>query len=179
MQPDKGVSDGMDGVGSARAEEILSSFAEIMSKLLLEHYQHHLAQLDLTLPQAQVLRALRRGPVLTGRLAAELRITAPAITQLTDRLIRKGLIERQAAADDRRCVLVALSAKGKRLVDQFRRQRSSIFSGALQYLSEDDQAQVVEGLSRVIEALERYESETASGKKLKQADARPKKTVVQ
>ena len=169
----------MDGAISARAEEVLSSFAEVMSKLLIEQYQHHLAQLDLTLPQAQVLRVLRRGPILTGRLAAELRITAPAITQLTDRLIRKGLIERQAAADDRRCVMVALSAKGKRLVDQFRRQRSDIFTGALRYLSEDEQAQVVEGLSKVIEALERHESESAAGLKLEQRDARPKRTVVQ
>jgi DNA-binding MarR family transcriptional regulator len=177
MQPDKGALQGMVGVSGAKAEEVLNSFAEVMSKLLIEQYQQHLAALDLTLLQAQVLRVLRRGPVLTGRLAAELRITAPAITQLTDRLIRKGLIERQAAVDDRRCVMVALSAKGKRLVDQFRRQRSDIFSGALRYLSDDEQAQVAEGLSKVIEALERYES--AASRKPKGAGARPKKTVVQ
>ena len=144
-----------------KAEKVLNSFAEAMSKLLIEQYQQHLAELDLTLPQAQVLRVLRRGGILTGQLAAELRISAPAITQLTDRLVRKGLIERQAAADDRRCVLVTLSAKGRRLVDQFRKQRSEIFSGALAYLSEAEQARVVEGLSKVIEALERYESKSA------------------
>ena len=169
----------MVGVSGAKAEEVLNSFAEVMSKLLIEQYQQHLAALDLTLLQAQVLRVLRRGPVLTGRLAAELRITAPAITQLTDRLIRKGLIERQAAVDDRRCVMVALSAKGKRLVDQFRRQRSDIFSGALRYLSGDEQAQVAEGLSKVIGALERYESESAASRKTKEAGARTKKPVVQ
>ena len=169
----------MVGVASAKAEEVLNSFAEVMSKLLIEQYQQHLNALDLTLPQAQVLRVLRRGPILTGQLAAELRITAPAITQLTDRLIRKGLIERQAAVDDRRCVLVALSAKGRRLVDQFRRQRSSIFTGALAYLSDAEQAQVVDGLSKVIEALERYESETISTGKSKQAGSRSKKTVYQ
>ena len=169
----------MVGIARERAEEVLNSFAEVMSKLLIEQYQQHLNALDLTLPQAQVLRVLRRGPILTGQLAAQLHITAPAITQLTDRLMRKGLIERQVAADDRRCVLVALSAKGRRLVDQFRRQRSSIFSGALAYLSDAEQAQVVEGLSKVIEALERYELKLASGAKPKEAASRSKKTLVQ
>lgn len=149
----------MTGAANGRAAEVLDSFAEVMSRLLVERYQSHLAELDLTLLQAQVLRILWRGSLLTGQLASELRISAPALTQLTDRLVRKGLIERQAAADDRRCVLVGLSAKGKRLVDQFRRQRKDIFNGALAYLNDAEQAQVVEGLSKVIEALERYESQ--------------------
>src|SRR5918912_3224996 len=143
----------MSGSSPAReVEEVLSSFTEIMSGLMIDQYQKQLNELELTLPQAQVLRVLRRGPLQTGQLAAEMKISAPAVTQLTDRLIRKGLIERHAAVDDRRCVIVALSAKGRRLVDQFRRQRSQIFTGALAYLRDDEQAQVVEGLSKVIEA---------------------------
>jgi DNA-binding MarR family transcriptional regulator len=155
----------MAGGTPARVVEVLNSFAEAMSKLLVDQYQKHLAELDLTLPQAQVLKVLRRGAIPTGQLATELRISAPAITQLTDRLIRKGLIERQAAADDRRTVIVALSVKGKRLVDQFRKRRSEIFCGALAYLSEAEQLRVVEALGKVIEALEKYESETVFGKR--------------
>jgi DNA-binding MarR family transcriptional regulator len=151
----------MTGAATGRAEEVLDSFAEVMSRLLIERYQMHLAELDLTLLQAQVLRVLWRRSLLTGQLAVELRISAPALTQLTDRLVRKGLIERQAAADDRRCVLIGLSPKGKRLVDQFRRQRNDIFNGALAYLNDADQAQAVEGLSKIIEALEWYESQPA------------------
>lgn len=169
----------MTGTATAQAEEVLNSFAEVMSRLLIERYQRHLADLDLTLLQAQVLRALRRGSLLTGQLASELNISAPALTQLTDRLVRKGLIERQAAVDDRRCVLVTLSAKGRRLVDQFRRQRSDIFNGALAYLDEVEQAQVVEGLSKVIAALERYESQQGSVRKSREAGSESKKQTAQ
>ena len=116
---------------AAEVEGVLNNLAEVMSKLMVDHYQKHIVELDLTLPQAQVLRVLRRGPMPTGQLAAEMRISAPAITQLTDRLIRKGLIERRAAADDRRCVIVALSDKGAHLVDQFRQRRREIFISAL------------------------------------------------
>jgi DNA-binding MarR family transcriptional regulator len=179
MQPDEVVDEGMTGTAMARAEEVLDSFAEVMSRLLIERYQRHLAEIDLTLLQAQVLRALRRGPLLTGQLASELRISAPALTQLTDRLVRKGLIERQTAADDRRCVLIALSAKGRRLVDQFRAQRSDIFNGALAYLSDAEQAQVVKGLSKVIEALERYESQQVVARPQRESSSETKKQMVQ
>ena len=149
---------------AAEVEEVLNNLAEVMSKLMVDHYQKHIVELDLTLPQAQVLRVLRRGPMPTGQLAAEMRISAPAITQLTDRLIRKGLIERRAAADDRRCVIVALSDKGAHLVDQFRQRRREIFISALSGLSEDDQKQVIELLGRVVKALESYESGASGGR---------------
>jgi DNA-binding MarR family transcriptional regulator len=139
-------------------EEVLNSFTEIMSGLMIDQYQKQITELELTLPQAQLLRVLRRGPMQTGQLAAEMRISAPAITQLTDRLIRKGLIERSATADDRRCVIVALSDEGRILVDQFRQRRREIFNEALADLSETERKQALEVLETVVKALENYES---------------------
>ena len=152
----------MAGSAPEKLEGILNGFAEAMTMILLDLHQQHLAALDLTLPQAQVLRVLRReGALPTGQLALALRISAPAITQLTDRLIRKGLIERQAAEHDRRTVLVALSGKGRRLVDQFRQRRREIFSRALAQLGEAERAEVVAALEKVVTALEQYESKLA------------------
>ncbi|MDT4898131.1 MAG: hypothetical protein QOH25_3208 [Acidobacteriota bacterium] len=148
----------MVGSSPAEVEEILSSFTEIMSGLMIDQYQKQITELELTLPQAQVLRVLRRGSMQTGQLATEMRISAPAITQLTDRLIRKGLIERSAAADDRRCVIVGLSNNGRCLVDQFNRRRQEIFDEALAELSETERKQAVEVLGKVVKALETYES---------------------
>src|SRR5215216_939182 len=140
----------MEGVMAVSApagvEVVLNSFAEIMSRLMVSQYQKQITELELTLLQAHVLTILRRGPLQTGQLAAELKISAPAITQLTDRLIRKGLIERSAGADDRRCVIVALSAEGRRLLDRFRRRRQEIFSEALSGMSEAEQRQALEVL---------------------------------
>jgi DNA-binding MarR family transcriptional regulator len=152
----------MAGSEAEKLEAILNRFAEVMSMILLDLHQQHLAELDLTLPQAQVLRVLRRsGSVPTGRLATELRISAPAVTQLTDRLIRKGLIERQTSAGDRRTVLVALSGKGKRLVDQFRKRRREIFSQALSQLEATERAEVIASLEKVLTALEQHQAKLA------------------
>jgi DNA-binding MarR family transcriptional regulator len=137
--------------------EILNSFGEAMSRLMVDQLQHHLSELDLTLPQVQVLRILRReGTVPTGKLGHCLRISAPATSQLTDRLIRKGLIERRSSEDDRRTVLVGLSAKGLALVDRFRERRNAVFGAALATLSEAEQAQVIDSLQKVIAALESF-----------------------
>jgi DNA-binding MarR family transcriptional regulator len=149
---------------TVKAEDILNHFADVMTRLLIDQHHQHIAELDITLLQAQVLRVLRRGPLQTGQVAAQLRISAPAITQLTDRLIRKGLIERQAAADDRRCILIALSAKGKRLVDQFRKRRAQLFHNALASLKGEEQERLVEALGKVVLMLEDYESKMAGAR---------------
>lgn len=141
-----------------KVEEVLNSFTEVMSALMIDQYQKDIAELDLTFPQAQAMRILRRGPMLTGQLACQLKISAPAITQLTDRLLRKGLIKRTAGALDRRCVIVGLSIRGRQLVDHFRQRRREVFSRALVHLSKQEQARITDVLVNVVAALEEFEA---------------------
>jgi DNA-binding MarR family transcriptional regulator len=138
--------------------DVLDGFGEAMSRLMVDQLQKNLAELDLTLPQVQVLRILHQQgtAVPTGKLAQCLRISAPATTQLTDRLIRKGLIERRSSEDDRRAVLVALSGAGRSLIDKFRERRNAIFGAALSQLSEAEQEQVVSSLQKLIAALAKF-----------------------
>ncbi len=117
--------------------------------------------MDLTLPQAHTLKVLRRGAMTTGELANQLSISAPAVTQLTDRLCRKQLLERRADSSDRRAVIVVLTDRGRRAVDRFRRRRNQVLSEALILLDEDDKAQVLMALGKAVRALEQYEQETA------------------
>jgi DNA-binding MarR family transcriptional regulator len=138
-------------------EEVLNGFAEVMSKLMIDHHQEQIAALDLTLLQWQVLRVLRGVPIPTGKLAFELQISASAVTQLTDRLIRKELIERKSATGDRRRVVVGLSPKGKRLIDDVRKRRTVLFAEALSHLSESEHSQVIQAMKLVIKTLESFE----------------------
>jgi DNA-binding MarR family transcriptional regulator len=141
---------------------VLDRFIETMFRLMMDHHQRHITELELTLPQAQVLKLLREKPMCTGEVAAELGISAPAVTQLTDRLVRKYLIERRAVDGDRRSVQVALTPRGRRAVDRFRERRRSVFNSALESLSSEDQEYVVFALGKVIVALEGWESRAAS-----------------
>jgi DNA-binding MarR family transcriptional regulator len=139
-------------------EAVLDRFAELMFRLMLDHHQRQAVEMAMTLPQAQALRLLMRGPRSTGDLAATLRISAPAVTQLTDRLTRKRLIERQAADGDRRSVMIALTERGRQAVESFRERRNTVISGALAFLEDMDRAQIVLALSKMVGALEQFEA---------------------
>ena len=152
----------MDERLGAEAEEVLDRFVETMFRLMIDHHQKHVVEQDLTMSQAQALRVLRHRPLCTGELAAVLRISAPAVTQLTNRLTRKQLIERRMAEGDRRSVIVALTNRGRRAVDTFRERRSTIFDGALSHLDEQDRRQVVSALAKMVKALEEYGAEKAT-----------------
>lgn len=149
---------------------VLDGFGEAMSRLMVDQLQKHLSELDLTLPQVQVLRILHQQGVAvpTGKLAVCLKISAPATTQLTDRLLRKGLIERRTSEDDRRAVLVALSDAGQRLIDKFRERRNASFGAALSQLSEAEQVQVVSSLKKVIAVLASFDAKSQAEGQVKQ-----------
>src|SRR5450759_5517604 len=70
----------------------------------------------LTLAQARLLRQLAKEPRSLGQLGTDLRLAPPSMTRLADRLEERGLIARSRDAEDRRKVLVTLTAEGRRLV---------------------------------------------------------------
>jgi DNA-binding MarR family transcriptional regulator len=134
-------------------EVVLDRFVEGLFRLMLDHHHAQVGEMDLTLVQAQALRLLRAEPLPTSKLAAALGISAPAVTQLTDRLGRKRLIERRTVKNDRRAVIVAVTEKGGRVIDGFRRRRNEIFADTLSRLTDDDRAEVVAALSKVAAVL--------------------------
>jgi DNA-binding MarR family transcriptional regulator len=140
-----------------QVEAVLDRFAETMFRLMLDHHQRQAVEMAMTLPQAQALKLLMSGPVSTGDLAARLGISAPAVTQLTDRLVRKELIERRASDGDRRSVMIALTERGRQAVESFRKRRHTVIIGALTFLDDFDRAQIVLALSKMVGALEQFE----------------------
>lgn len=133
---------------------ILDRFVEGLFRLMLDHHRAHVVEMDLTVVQAQTLTLLRGEPLPTTRLASSLGISAPAMTQLTDRLVRKHLIERRAADRDRRTVIIELTPQGRHVVDRFRQRRSEVFTEALTRLDDPDREGVIDALSKVVVALE-------------------------
>lgn len=134
-------------------ELALDEFVEVVFRLIIDHHHRRVTELDLTLAQAQTLRILRREALSTSKLAAELRISAPAVTQLTDRLTRKSLIDRTAVEGDRRMVLLSLTVRGQSLVDGIRRNRNEVFARALSHLDYGDRVEVVDALKKISAAL--------------------------
>jgi DNA-binding MarR family transcriptional regulator len=76
---------------------------------------------DLETWEFDVLAALRRSgrpyDLTPGRLVSETLVTSGTMTNRVDRLAARGLVERRPDPDDRRGVLVSLTASGRRAVD--------------------------------------------------------------
>jgi len=126
--------------------------------MMLDHHRTHVLEMELTVAQVQALTQLRVEAVSTAGLAASLNISAPAVTQLTDRLVRKRLIERRSVEADRRSVAVALTPEGRRVVDTFRRRRSEVFAQALDRLGGDDRSEVIKALEKIAAVLDTREA---------------------
>jgi DNA-binding MarR family transcriptional regulator len=139
----------MDRDGAVEIGAVLDRFVDGWFVLILDQHQKHIVETDLTMSQAQALRLLAGAPLTTGNLAGKLGISAPAVSQLTDRLIRKHLIERRAVARDRRSVTVEISATGRRLVEGLRRRRNEVFEHALLKLSDSDRDEVIGALAKM------------------------------
>ena len=139
-------------------EELLDAFVEGAFRRLLDRHQAEVVELDLTLVQAQALRLLGDEPLSTGKLASALGISAPAVTQLTDRLARKDLIERRYIKNDRRAVIVTLTQKGGTVIEVFRKRRNGLFAEALSQLGDSDRMDVIEALGKMAKVLPRSDS---------------------
>ena len=83
-----------------------------------EHLSAEAAKLDLTLPQAHLLRLLHTGPPRTmTSIAGALGCDASNVTGLVDRLEARGLIERKSSTNDRRMKTLHVTTAGASIVD--------------------------------------------------------------
>jgi DNA-binding MarR family transcriptional regulator len=94
----------------------------------------------------QILIALTHGPHSVGQLAEVLGVSPPAATQLVDRLVEHGMVERRHDPADRRVVLVdyvpAMRDVARRLME-VRRLR---LMEAMERLSDEEARMFVRGL---------------------------------
>jgi DNA-binding MarR family transcriptional regulator len=74
-------------------------------------------QFDMTLPRFDLMAQLDKAPngMKLGELSQRLMVSNGNITGLVDRLVAQGLLDRQAAPNDRRAQLVRLTAEGRRM----------------------------------------------------------------
>ncbi|HTT75364.1 MAG TPA: MarR family transcriptional regulator [Candidatus Binataceae bacterium] len=97
--------------------------------LFVNHPERAYHAYDLTLAQVDVLFALAHaesGTLTCSEIAEKTLITKGGITGIVDRLEARGLVKRIPSSDDRRSVLVRLSAKG---IELFRKLYPELVRG--------------------------------------------------
>ena len=155
-------------------DEIADTLPEIMRRLVSHPISS--GEWELTVAQIRALRAVagsigsdrsvaassahlngrrRENPAITmGELARHLGISLSAATGLVDRLVQRGLVERDNDPDDRRIVCVRLAPAGKRARDAFQREKKRRLDAAMRHLSAHDLMLIANGLAVFRKALD-------------------------
>ena len=126
----------------------------IISTVVRAEVDRRMEPLGLT--QAQWIPVLRlaSGEAQTAaELARSTMQTAGAMTRLVDRLVDKGIIERERSTDDRRVVRLQLTDEGMRAAVQVPDIVKSVNQAALSPLNPDELAQFQSYLRRIYEAM--------------------------
>jgi DNA-binding MarR family transcriptional regulator len=102
--------------GPAAAREIWTLLVELSMSHMRERFIGTVTELELSPPQAHALKVLRPGhPIAMRELADGLHCDPSNITGIVDRLEARGLVERGAAAGDRRVKTLLLTGRGMEL----------------------------------------------------------------
>jgi DNA-binding MarR family transcriptional regulator len=117
---------------------------------------------DLSLSQVNTLmRLFHHGPDSVHDLADHLGITTAAVSQLLDQLISAELVARSENPEDRRMKLIALTDKGKQLVNTIMGMRHAWLGELSQALTEAEKAQILPAIQLLNERTRNIQKEGA------------------
>src|SRR5690606_25731171 len=131
--------------GSGYEEEILRSLRRIIRAVDL-YSRRLMAAHGLSGPQLLCLTQLAKGEMRSGALALALSLSPATVTGILDRLEARGLIERRRPIDDKRSVVVSLTAAGKALLAEAPPPLQQGFLSKLRALPASEQAAIAETL---------------------------------
>jgi DNA-binding MarR family transcriptional regulator len=104
------------------------------------------SMMDLPLRQLKVCLSLYRHSRSMSEISRELKLSPSAVTQVSDRLERRGLIERVFQDEDRRVRKLRLTRKGQQLVRSRERKQLRRIAAALDTLTANELSRVMTGL---------------------------------
>jgi len=105
---------------------------------------------QLTQSQYNVLRILRGegAPLPSLEIASRMISIVPAVTSLIDKLEKRELVRRKRSTKDRRVWYVALTSKGKKLVEKMDQPNLEMHSWLIGHLSKKESHQLLELLEK-------------------------------
>jgi len=130
-------------------QQIIAAMRRITRAIDL-HSRLLLHEQGLTAPQLAALRAIEGSqPVTVGDIARAIHLSQATVTGILGRLEKRGLVTRARGHQDRRSVLVELTAEGTRLVEAAPSLLQDRFRQRLGNLQEWEQTMILATLQRI------------------------------
>src|SRR3990172_934484 len=121
-------------------------------------WSHFAKSTGLSMPQFSILMQLHhKGPCGMSEIGERFDISAAAASQLVEKLVQAGYLERAEDPSDRRAKLLTLSLKGRELIQQGTEERYRWMDDLTSKLSTEEQGKVVEALDILTKAAQTME----------------------
>jgi DNA-binding MarR family transcriptional regulator len=149
--------------GDASSTEAFASLVRSGTAVLQELDRRIEASFDMGQPVATVLAVLDGAghPLTPGQISERVLVASATMTANLDLLERRGWIRRLANPDDRRSILVEITADGRSAVDRLLTGIRTVERTAMETLSHDERVQLLGLLAKVMAQIADMSAEPA------------------
>jgi len=128
-------------------------------------FNHYAKSTGLSMPQFSILMQLHhKGPCGMSEVSERFDISAAAASQLVEKLVHAGYLDRTEYPSDRRAKLLTLSAKGEELIQQGTEERYSWMDDLAATLSAEERVKVEEALIILTKAAQEMDIDSPKSK---------------
>jgi DNA-binding MarR family transcriptional regulator len=140
-------------------DAVMQAWFRMFMSRSTEAFMRFLKDKDLNAAQyGALMRLYHHGNCTVSDIGTQFGITPPAASQLVDKLVHEGLIERTESAHDRRVKQLALTSHGRQLVDASLAARLEWTRALGQVLPPDRRAIIAQALADLIAAAQTLET---------------------
>lgn len=133
--------------------QVLHRWVEVFMRRSMREFMEFSRSSGLSMSQLSTLfRLYHRGMCDVTDVGEHLGVTNAAASQMVDKLVQLGLLERSEDPHDRRVKQLALTPKGKGLVQASMKSRKSWMGELTTTLSHEDQQAIVKALTLLTDA---------------------------
>jgi DNA-binding MarR family transcriptional regulator len=138
--------------------EVLLKWTEVFAHRHIREFKQFMDEEGLSPSQASALFRLYYGDTCAvSQVAAHLGVTEAAASQMVERLVQRGLMERTEHPDDRRVKQLALTAAGRAMVEKTIAMRRHWLERLTNELTPQEQEMIAAALTTLVEAANRLE----------------------
>lgn len=139
---------------SSELTEAIRQLIDVITTRSMRERSHFVKASGLSMPQFGILMHLYYSNNCgISHLGEHMDISAPAASQLVDRLVQHGLVERTEDPNDRRAKQLTLTPKGRELIETGLTARTRWVDELVRLLKPEDYDQVAGTLSKLTEAV--------------------------
>src|SRR5688572_16986748 len=147
-------------ISSPQSIQTIRQSMDISMHHSLRGHSHFAKAIGLSMPQLGILMQLHyRSNCGVSDIGERFDITNAAASQLVDKLVQSGLIQREEDPHDRRAKLLNLTDKGKQLIQQGIEERYRWVDQLAEKLTVEERAKVAEALNILTQAAKELEAE--------------------